>query len=515
MLQRNGSILPQTAFLSRLAFTLLVLVGLANGLRLPLPADEPGAPRSAPIKPNVLFIISDDLSMALSGMGHPECKTPHLDAFAKTGVSFTSAYCQFPLCGPSRASLMTGQYPLVNGVTGNGGTVDAHRNTLPKHFANHGYWTGRVSKIYHMGIPGDIVEGKPGNDHPASWLEAYNMTAMEAITPGKVIDYLKPENVQQYSAERKKWLAAQATNQPYQHTQVARAQYASIEVAEQDQGLLVDTMATDKAIELLQQRASDRQPFFLAVGLVRPHFPFIGTTETMGQYQVDDLTIPNVPADDHQDMPKQTINTVLKFETPAQQGMRRAYFGAVSFMDRQVGRLLQSLETLRLRDNTIVVFVSDHGYLLGEHHMWKKAKLWEEAIHVPVIISAPGKTKGASCEQTVELVDLYPTLTDLAGLPPDPAAQGDSLASLLDDPTKSRDKKNAFIQVNGGFGLRQGRWAYMWYPKSKKHPEGSMLYDMRQDATQYHNLAQRKEHQGTRRKLHRILMERIQAAKGQ
>ena len=110
-------------------------------------------------RPNVLFIISDDLNTALSGMGHPECRTPNLDELAKSGVTFTRAFCQFPLCGPSRASIMSGQYPLLNGVTRNGGDVDPKRITLPLHFANHGYWTGRVSKIYHMGIPGDIIEG--------------------------------------------------------------------------------------------------------------------------------------------------------------------------------------------------------------------------------------------------------------------------------------------------------------------------------------------------------------------
>ncbi|OUT58789.1 MAG: hypothetical protein CBB71_11965 [Rhodopirellula sp. TMED11] len=509
MLQLTSACLPRQSFWSRLA-----LAVLAFGLRVPLQATEPAATEPTLRKPNVLFIISDDLSMTLSGMGHPECKTPNLDAFAKTGVSFTSAYCQFPLCGPSRASLMTGQYPMINGVKGNGGTVAVNRVTLPKHFANHGYWTGRVSKIYHMGIPGDIVEGKPGNDHAASWHEAHNMMAMEAITPGKATDFLNPESVTQYAAERKKWLAARAANEPYQHTQVARAQYASIEVAEKDQGLLADTMATDQAIELLQQRANDQRPFFLAVGLIRPHFPFIGTTETMGQYHADELAIPNVPANDHQDMPKQTINTVLKFEKPAQQEMRRAYFGAVSFMDRQVGRLLEAMETLQLRDNTIVVFVSDHGYLLGEHHMWKKAKLWEEAIHVPMIISAPGKTQGATCQRTVELVDLYPTLTELAGLPSDSAAQGNSLAALLENPEATHAKQNALIQVNGGFGLRHGRWAYMWYPKSKKHPEGVMLYDMQQDATQYQNLAELKEHQEVRQRMHQQLMQRIEAAQG-
>ena len=134
----------------------------------------------ASAQPNVLFVISDDLNYTLSGLGHPECKTPHLDAFARTATAFTRAYCQFQLCGPSRASLMSGQYPFRNGVSGNGGVVRAERVTLPKHFQDNGYWTARVSKIYHMGIPSDIIQGTPGKDHAASWNVATSTRSMSA-----------------------------------------------------------------------------------------------------------------------------------------------------------------------------------------------------------------------------------------------------------------------------------------------------------------------------------------------
>ena len=465
-------------------------------------------------KPNVLFIISDDLNTALSGMGHPECKTPNLDKFATTGVSFTRAFCQFPLCGPSRASIMTGQYPLVSGVTGNGGTVDPKRVTLPRHFANHGYWTARVSKIYHMGIPGDIVEGKSGRDHAGSWDETYNITALEALTPGKAEDFANPENVAQFAEERRKWLAAQASGQPYRFSKVARAQYASIEVEETNEHLLADTMAADQAIKLLQRRVSQDEPFFLAVGLVRPHFPFIATEKTIDQYHAEKLFVPNVPLGDHDDIPPQAMGSVLKFDRSPIQKMRRAYYGAVSFMDRQVGRILAELDRLKLRDNTVVVFVSDHGYLLGEHHMWKKSKLWEEAIRVPVIIAAPGRKQGVKCDHFIELVDLYPTLVELAGLPRESRTQGQSLVPLLDDPQDSLSRSDAFIQVGAGFGLRSGKWAYMWYPPSKKkQQEGFMLYDMDKDPEQYTNLAGDEEHASTRKKLHERLMKRVEAAR--
>lgn len=472
------------------------------------------APVSAAERPNVLFIISDDLNTALSGMGHPECHTPNLDAFAKTGVSFTRAFCQFPLCGPSRASIMSGQYPLVNGVTGNGGEVDPKRITLPRHFANHGYWTARVSKIYHMGIPVDIVEGNSGRDHAASWHETHNITALEALTPGKAEDFKDPETVALFPEERRKWLAAQAGGKPYKFSQISRAQYASIEVKEADQHLLADTMAVDRAIQLLQERDDHSDPFFLAVGLVRPHFPFIATEETMGQYRADKLFVPNVPANDHDDIPQVAMGSVLRFDKSPIQKMRRAYYGAVSFMDRQVGRILSELKRLNLRDNTIVVFVSDHGYLLGEHHMWKKSKLWEEAIRVPVIISAPNKLQGVQCDHFVELVDLYPTLTELAGLPPEANVQGQSLVPLLDNSQSSLQKTDAMIQVGAGFGLRQGKWAWMWYPASKKRKQaGFMLYDMEQDPQQYTNLAENPEFAAVRKQLHERLLERIATAR--
>ena len=206
-------------------------------------------------RPNVLFIMSDDLNTALSGLGHPECKTPNLDAFAKSGVTFTRAFCQFPLCGPSRASIMTGQYPLANGVTGNGGHVDPDRMTLPRYFAGHGYWTARVSKIYHMGIPGDIIEGKPGRDHAASWGETHNIAALETLTPGKVENFTEPDAPEIYPSEREKWKAAQASGRPYKMPGPVRGDYAVVEVEDHHAHLLADTMTADKAIEMLRDRA--------------------------------------------------------------------------------------------------------------------------------------------------------------------------------------------------------------------------------------------------------------------
>ena len=183
-------------------------------------------------------------------------------------------------------------------------------------------------------------------------------------------------------------------------------------------------------------------------------------------------------------------------------------------MDQQFGRLMEELDRLDLRRNTVIVFVSDHGYLLGEHQMWKKAKLWEEAIHVPLMIAAPGIEGGKTCHQVVELVDLFPTLTDLAGLPKEPGAQGMSLLPLLRNPEKERsDKADALIQIASGHCLRTKKWAYMWYPKKKKHQEAFMLFDMEKDPQQFTNLAKNPEYAGPMRHLHERLVERIRASK--
>ncbi|MFT6864239.1 MAG: iduronate 2-sulfatase [Akkermansiaceae bacterium] len=464
-------------------------------------------------KPNVLFIMSDDLNTALSGYGHPECQTPNLDTFAKSAVSFTRAYCQFPLCGPSRASIMSGQYPKVNGVTGNGGSLDPGRVTLPKHFRNHRYWTGRVSKIYHMGIPGDIIEGKSGQDHAPSWDMTHNITALETMTPGKIIDYTNPDAPKIFPKERKLWQEAHDHDKPYKMKAQARGQFSVVEVAAKDAGLMADTMAANEAIASLRQRSKSEQPFFLAVGFVRPHFPFVASARSLAPYDARKLKYPAFPADDFDDMPPQAIGARMTFPEQDIKELRRGYFGAVTFMDRQFGRLMAELDRLKLRDDTIVVFVSDHGYLIGEHEMHKKSKLWEEAIHVPLMISGPGLKGGTRCNQFVELIDLYPTLVELAGLPAEPGAQGLSLVSLIKDPASERlSKTSSLIQVSNGFGLRCGKWAYMWYPAKKKNPEAAMLYDMDVDPKQFVNLASNPEYASAQKQLHGQLMSRIEGA---
>ena len=237
------------------------------------------------------------------------------------------------------------------------------------------------------------------------------------MTPGKVANFTEPEVVAEYPRLREQWHAVKPGDKNYSMPRSVRGDFAVVEVADRDASLLPDTMAADKAIRLIQQRAKQKQPFFLAVGFVRPHFPFISTESSLRPYDPETTALPKFPSDDQVDMPAQAIAKDMNLADDAVRQLRRGYYGAVSFMDEQFGRLMDELDRLKLRDNTIVVFVSDHGYLLGEHRMWKKTLLWEEAIRTPLIISAPGRARGVRCNRVVELVDLYPTLAELAGLP--------------------------------------------------------------------------------------------------
>ncbi|MEO0415076.1 MAG: sulfatase-like hydrolase/transferase, partial [Verrucomicrobiota bacterium] len=225
------------------------------------------------------------------------------------------------------------------------------------------------------------------------------------------------------------------------------------------------------------------------------------------------LPLPDGARSSYDDIPFQAINSKKDFKHQEVLEIRRGYYGAVTYMDQQFGRIMAEMDKLDLRKNTIIVFVSDHGYLLGEHSMWKKTKLWEDSIHVPLMISTPGQREGQRCDQLVELIDLYPTLTELAGLPAEKGAQGLSLTPLLTDPLSARPEKTASLsQTPSGHCLRTKKWAYMWYPKKKKHPAAAMLFDMETDPQQFTNLSGNPDYAEIEKTLHDQLQARIKAA---
>ena len=426
------------------------------------------SPRAEERKPNILLLMSDDLNSALSGFGHPQCKTPRLDALAKRGVRFENMHCQYPVCGSSRASLMTGLYPYTNGMLGNGGNLRKNLPnvvTLSQLFRNNGYHAGRVSKIYHMGIPFEIIAGTADHDDAPSWDETVNIKAPEQKAPGK----------------RTEWSPKDKSSQTFTGVE---ASTGDLEHA--------DGMAADAAIGFLKQNKD--KPFFLGCGFVRPHVPLVAPSKYFDRYDRDAMVAPEVPKGDLDDVPKiiRNYKSIDRYGVTPElhKGLLEAYYASISYMDEQVGRVLEALDELGLRKNTIVIFSSDHGYLLGHHHKFQKQHLFEESTRVPFILSVPWITTshGHASNQITELVDLYPTLAELAGLTPPSNLQGQSLLPLLKNPTtKEWNKDLAFsISRSGGESIRTPEWRFTHWGFGAK---GEELYDLKNDPSEFNNLA--------------------------
>ena len=427
-------------------------------------------------RPNVLFIISDDLTAtALSCYGNTVCKTPNIDRLASQGTRFTKAYCQGTYCGPSRASFMSGYYPHAIKMLGYGSPRPAikERATWAQHFKNNGYYTARVSKIFHMGVPGGIEKGTDGADDPASWTERFNSAGPEWKAPGD------GETLENNADGRKPGPVGGNT----------------FVVVEADGNDLVhsDGKTAAKAVELIKQNRD--KPFFLGVGFVRPHVPFVAPRKDYTDFlPYSRMQLPPKLEDDWADIPKAGINYKtsknMKMDLRRQKKAVGGYYASVAFMDRMVGQVLNGLKEAGLEDNTIVIFTSDHGYHLGEHDFWAKVSLHDESAAVPLIIRMPGK-KPAVCHSLVELLDLYPTLSNLCGLEVPKHLQGKDISMMMTDPTK--EVRSAAFSVNGkGFLLREQDWAYIAYGKNGQGDEE--LFDMKQDPKQFTNLAKDPKH---------------------
>ena len=425
-------------------------------------------------RPNVLFIAVDDMNNDLGCYGHPMVKSPHLDRLAREGTRFDRAYCQFPLCSPSRTSIMTGLRPDRTGVH----DLQKHFRdnlpdvvTIPQLFRRHGYWAGRVGKIYHYGNPGQI--GTAGLDDPASWDHTVNPAGRDKLTDEPdIIQYTGPK--MNFGASLS-WLAAEGSDSDHTDGKVA-----------------------DAAIALMEQHRS--RPFFLAVGFYKPHTPYVAPKRWFDAYP-EPSRIPLVAPHpgDWDDIPAMARNNDndQALDDDKRRLLRRAYWACISFADAQVGRLLDALDRLDLRRRTIVVFWSDHGYLLGEHSLWQKQACFEESARVPLIISAPDQPdRGKAVAAPVELIDLYPTLADLAGLPPPPALDGVSLRPWMESPDKAAARP-AFTQAQRGRRNRQGDWIFgrsvtdgrFRYTEWDGGKAGRELYDHRDDPHEFTNLA--------------------------
>ena len=429
-------------------------------------------------KPNVLFIVVDDLFSYTGTFGSKNVPTPNIDRLAKHGVRFDRAYCQYPLCNPSRVSLLSGLrpdttkiYDLVHNLTG--------VTHLPEYFGKNGYFTARVGKIEH------------GADQ-SSRAKIINWTEQE--TP--------PQGGNAPLVLRDFWDAQKVGLKPAwtQPKQIMEWRATDHKDEEESDGYTVR-----RIVQLMEKHKNE--PYFLGAGLYRPHLPFTAPRKYFAPFPSEKIVLPSEfePFNDRDDIPPVAFTHTPEAERlsdPEKRKMVAAYYACVAFMDAQVGVLLDEMDSKKLWDKTVVVFISDHGFHLDEHAgrngtqgLWRKQTLFEEAARVPLIVAAPGVKGGVVSPRLVESIDLYQTLAALCGLPAPANLEGTSFAPLLRNPGQPW-KKAAFSQVtrgqNMGRSVRTERYRYTeWGPDGK---EGVELYDHQKDPREYTNLVSDPRH---------------------
>ena len=435
-------------------------------------------------RPNVLFLISDDLNNFLGCYGDPLAKTPNIDRLAARGTRFDLAYCQYPLCGPSRNSLLTGLYPNSTGILSN---AQIFRQTIPSHvslpqaFRQAGYFAARIGKLYHYNVPRSV--GTNGHDDPGSWELELNPAGCDRLEEEPQIFTLTPG---QFGGTLS-WYASPKGDE--HHTD----------------GL----MAADAEWVLERCARQPERPFFLAVGFFRPHTPYVAPKPYFELYPSGSMPLVQGVEEDRADLPRAALMSYKREQDKLTDDLRReckqAYYASISFMDAQVGRVIDALDRLGLADNTIIVFTSDHGYHMGEHGLWQKMSVFEESARVPLLIVAPGVSRPASSVAApVGHIDVYPTLAELCGVTAPENLQGESLVPLLKDSAAesrgwalSQVRRGGGRQGGGGFfgySLRTPRWRYTEWDEGN---EGRELYDHDGDPRELTNLADDPAHEQT------------------
>jgi uncharacterized sulfatase len=439
--------------------------------------------KTAAERPNILFIASDDMNNNLGCYGHAVVKTPNLDRLASSGLRFDRAYCQFPLCGPSRCSLMTGLRPdttriLENNIAPRDTMPDVL--TLPQLFRNNQWRSIRAGKMYHMDVPGSVGTNKW--DDPPSWDVAISPPGAEQHTKG----------------------VGRNINEGRQ----AAWHYVAFQGEGKDQA---DERATEIALETIGKTGG--QPWFLGLGYLRPHLPHVAPERFFDLYPLSRIQPVHNPPGDRDDIPKASelaINTRandMGMNEADKKEAIRAYYASISYMDWQVGKVLDALDKQSLARSTVVVFWGDHGWHLGEHHRWHKRSLFEESARAPLIVRAPGrKGNGQACRSLVEFVDIYPTVAELGGLRGPDTVEGQSLVPLLDNPARAW-KSAAFTQMYGpkdvvGRSVVNHRYRYMRW--TGPYPDEE-LYDHQTDAREFTNLARNPSHAQTLNRMRALL----------
>lgn len=458
-------------------FTALALAAVG----LPSEAAEKSAQR-----PNVLFIIADDLNRSLPCYGHSIVKTPNVDRLAARAVRFDRAYCQYPVCSPSRVSFLSGRRPEQTRMFGNEGASRTPSLQdavfLPEYFRQQGYFTARVGKVFHI-----------GRDVPECW------DVTEEGTPDNKIIY-QPQEPQKLG------LADSITAEGQLDGDTGEGGHWYTLEAGEDK--LIDPHTARRVSELIEQGNQGGKPFFVACGFRRPHLPWMVPNEFFDLYAPANLPLPvrgDVPRPGGD--PKKPAAS-----DDSRRASLRAYFACISFMDRQLGRVLDTMDRLKLWENTIVFLLGDNGYHLGTRGgYWGKGTPYEESCGVPLLIAAPGKAQATGCQRVVEYVDFYPTLVDLCGLPPRGDLVGRSLRPLLDAPTAPWDHAAYTINARNNqpvnLAVSTRRFRYVEYAGAKKPCE---LYDIQADPREWRNLADKPEHAATLATMRRLAAEHRQ-----
>ncbi|MFW5856908.1 MAG: sulfatase, partial [Planctomycetota bacterium] len=432
-------------------------------------------------KPNVLFIAVDDLRPFLGCYGDVNAHTPNIDRLAERGVLFTNAMCTAPACGPSRAALMTGRFPTQTGVYGfqdwAGLEEYAALVTLPEYFRQHGYETFGAGKIHHSSLrvasyteAAVAINKDSENPDPAVMIpradREWSVNHVGAVRQA-------PYNHKPCYADSIYWGASTQESPPLE--EVSPPKDTMVSGPSDDEVMdCQDGVTARFGVDILKQ--THEKPFFLATGFVRPHLPFIAPRQYFEHYPLEDLKLHPVKDDDLADQPWAARRCArvwddINVRSHGPTGRARvvqAYYACASFLDDMVGMVLDALEESPYADNTIVAFWSDHGWHLGEKRTWRKFTLWEESARTPMIIYDPRRKQsaGKACPRPVGLIDLYPTLTDLCGLPVPDGLDGTSLRPLLDDPDADSPDLRApefTMQGPGNYSLRDETWRYTRY----------------------------------------------------
>lgn len=443
-----------------------------------------------PERPNVLFIAVDDLRPELGCYGKEHILSPNIDRLAREGMLFTNAYCNVPVCGASRASLLSGVRPDINRFVDYYTYLDNDMPgtvSLPMHFKNNGYQSLSIGKVFHH-----------QDDGKGSWSENWKPEFQNTSW----LDYQGSENIKAYNGPLKKAM-------PYEKADVNDDQYFDGKIA-------------TKAIASLKAFQAGNEPFFLAVGFLKPHLPFNAPKKYWDLYDEKKIQLAknpfapdNAPVQAFHNFGELRAYLSVPSEGPVPDSLAHrlihGYYACVSYVDAQIGRVLDALKTYGLDENTIVVLWGDHGWQLGEHGLWCKHCNFKNALHTPLIVKVPGVTDGSECDDLVEYVDVYPTLTDLTGLTSPFHLQGTSMVELLKG-NQPDWKQAVFARWHNGETIITSQYAYTeWHQTNSQKVVARMLYDHRCDPEENNNVAEDRNYQKVVDELSRKLKEHIQS----